>query len=260
MRPHRLLVAAAALLALAHLVGLWYAQPLLPAAQALAWCALAGAALTAPGLPARARYGLTVAGLAVAVAARPGRDDRKFLWAGEPPVEPGWTGDRLLWAVVGIGLAVAVAALPRRAPDRRRTAIAVALGGLAVLLAVARDSAALLPPYVLPPEAADVLPAYLVLVVLALVALVRSGAVPVTLGLGLAAVAALGVALPAWTWGGAPEPGLTFYSAEEYRVRVTGGGFWADLLGFLAAALVLAGCRWAERVHRRAHGAARPGS
>ncbi|WP_146167690.1 hypothetical protein, partial [Micromonospora sp. MH33] len=66
MRPHRLLVAAAALLALAHLIGRWYDQPLLPAAQALAWCALAGAALTAPGPPPRARYGLAVAGVALA--------------------------------------------------------------------------------------------------------------------------------------------------------------------------------------------------
>ncbi|MFC0028612.1 hypothetical protein ACFFMM_03635 [Micromonospora chaiyaphumensis] len=193
MRPHRLFVAAAILLALAHLVGRWYAQPLLPAAQALAWCALAGAALTAPDLPPRARYGLAVAGLAVAVAARPGQNDRKFLWVGEPPIEPAWTGDRLLWAVVGVGLALAVAALPGRAPDRRRTAAAVVLGGLAVLLAVTRDSVTLLPPYVLPPEAAVVLPPYLV-------------------------------------------------------------------LGFLAAALVLAGCRWADGVRRRAHGAARPGS
>ncbi|MFG2110919.1 hypothetical protein [Micromonospora chersina] len=69
---------------------------------------------------------------------------------------------------------------------------------------------AVLPPYALPPEPADVLPAYLVLVGLALVALVRSGSVPVALG--------------------------------------------------LAAAIVLAGCRWAEQVRRRAHGAARPGS
>ncbi|KAB1911715.1 hypothetical protein [Micromonospora sp. AMSO31t] len=260
MRPHRLFVAAAILLALAHLVGRWFAQPLLPAAQALAWCALAGAALAAPDLPRRARYGLAVAGLAVAVALRPGSGERQFLWVGEPPVEPGWTGDRLLWGVAGIGLAVAVSALPRRAPDRRRTAVAVALAGLAGLLAVFRDSVALLPPYVLPPDAADVLPPYLVLVTLALVALVRSGSVSVTLGLGLAAVAALGVAPPAWPAGGAPGPGLVFYSVEAYQVGTTAGGIWADLLGFVAAALVLGGCRWAHRVRTRAHGAARPGS
>ncbi|WP_107077841.1 hypothetical protein, partial [Micromonospora sp. MH33] len=156
------------------------------------------------------------------------------------------------------GLAVAVAALPRRAPDRRRTGAAVVLALLAGLLAVARDSAVFLPPYALPPDPADVLPAYLVLVALAQVALVRSGSVPVALGLGLAAVAALGVLPP--TPVPASGPGLVFYSAEAYHVRVTGGGVWADLLGFLAAALVLAGCRWAERVRTRAHGAARPGS
>ncbi|WP_433316959.1 hypothetical protein [Micromonospora chersina] len=259
MRPHRLLAAAAALLALAHLVGRWYDQPLLPAAQALAWCALAGAALTAPEPPPRARYGLAVAGVALAALVRPGRDERQFLWAGEPLAEPGWTGRHLLWAVTGIGLAVAAAALPGRAPDRRRTAAAVVLAVLAGLLAVFRDSPAFLPPYALPPDPADVLPAYLVLVALALVALVRSGSVPVALGLGLAAVAALGVLPLVWPAGGS-QAGLTFYSAEEYHVRVTGGGVWADLLGFLAAAVVLAGCRWAERVRTRAHGAARPGS
>ncbi|MEU9738554.1 hypothetical protein AB0E12_05075 [Micromonospora chersina] len=259
MRPHRLLAAAAALLALAHLVGRWYDQPLLPAAQALAWCALAGAALTAPEPPPRARYGLAVAGVALAVLVRPGRDEPQFLWTGEPLAEPGWTGRHLLWAVAGIGLGVAVAALPRRPPDRRRTAAAVVLAVLACLLAVFRDSPAFLPPYALPPDPADVLPAYLVLVALALVALVRSGSVPVALGLGLAAVAALGVLPPVWPAGGS-QTGLTFYSAEEYHVRVTGGGVWADLLGFVAAAIVLAGCRWPERVRTRAHGAARPRS
>ncbi|GGR72479.1 hypothetical protein GCM10010169_15550 [Micromonospora fulviviridis] len=260
MRPHRLLVAAAALSALAHLVGRWYDQPLLPAAQALAWCALAGAALTAPELPPRARYGLAVAAAAVAVATAPLHGEPQFGWVAAPPVEPGWTAEQALRGVAGIGLAVAVAALPRRAPDRRRTAAAVVLAVLAGLLAVVRDSAVFLPPYALPPDPGDVLPAYLVLVALALVALVRSGSVPAALGLGLAAVAALGVVPPAWPAGGAPGPGLVFYSAEEYRVRVTGGGVWADLLGFLAAAFVLAGCRWADRVRTRAHGAARPGS
>ncbi|WP_139131872.1 hypothetical protein [Micromonospora chersina] len=258
MRPHRLLAAAAALLALAHLVGRWYDQPLLPAAQALAWCALAGAALTAPEPPPRARYGLAVAAAAVAVAALPLHGEPQFGWVVAPPVEPGRIPEQALRGVAGIGLAVAVAALPRRGPDRRRTAAALALAVLAGLLVVFRDS--LLPPYALPPDLADVLPAYLVLVALALVALVRSGSVPVALGLGLAAVAALGVLPWAWAAGGAPGSGLTFYSAEEYHVRVTGGGVAADLLGFLAAAVVLAGCRWAERVCRRAHGAARPGS
>ncbi|MEU5525574.1 hypothetical protein ABZ744_01370 [Micromonospora chersina] len=259
MRPHRLLAAAAALLALAHLVGRWYDQPLLSAAQALAWCALAGAALTAPEPPPRARYGLAVAAAAVAVATLPLHGEPQFGWVVAPPVEPGWTAGQALRGVAGIGLAMAVAALPRRAPDRRRMAAAVVLAVLAGLLAVFRDSTAFLPPYALPPDPADVLPAYLVLVALALVALVRSGSVPVALGLGLAAVAALGVLPPVWPAGGS-QTGLTFYSAEEYHVRVTGGGVWADLLGFVAAAIVLAGCRWPERVRTRAHGAARPGS
>ncbi|MET7803423.1 hypothetical protein [Micromonospora chersina] len=259
MRPHRLLAAAAALLALAHLVGRWYDQPLLPAAQALAWCALAGAALTAPEPPPRARYGLAVAAAAVAVATLPLHGEPQFGWVVAPPAEPGWTAGQALRGVAGIGLGAAVAALPRRAPDRRRTAAAVVLAVLAGLLAVFRDSPAFLPPYALPPDPADVLPAYLVLVALALVALVRSGSVPVALGLGLAAVAGLGVLPPVWPAGGS-QAGLTFYSAEEYHVRVTGGGVWADLLGFVAAAIVLAGCRWPERVRTRAHGAARPGS
>ncbi|MFE9958035.1 hypothetical protein [Micromonospora sp. NPDC005299] len=260
MRPHRLFVAAAILLALAHLVGRWFAQPLLPAAQALAWCALAGAALAAPDLPPRARYGLAVAAAAVAVATLPLHGEPQFGWVMAPPAEPGWTAVQALRGVAGVGLAVAVAALPRWAPDRWRTAAAVVLAVLAGLLVLARDSAVLRPPYALPPDAADVLPSYLVLVGLALMALVRSGSVSVTLGLGLAAVAALGVAPPAWPAGGATGPGLVFYSVEEYQVRTTAGGIWADLLGFLAAALVLAGCRWAERARTRAHGAARPGS
>ncbi|MGY0002962.1 hypothetical protein [Micromonospora sp. I033] len=258
MRPHRLFVAAAALLALAHLVGRWYAQPLLPAAQALAWCALAGAALTAPDLPPRARYGLAVAAAALAAATLPRHGEPQFGWVMAPPVEPGWTPFQALRGVAGVGLAVAVATLPSRAPDRWRTAGAVLLAVLAGLLALARTSGVFLPPYVLPPDPADVLPSYLVLVGLALVALVRSGSAPVTLGLGLAAVAVLGVLPP--TPGPASGPGLAFYSLEEYHVRVTSGEIWGDLLGFLAAALVLAGCRWTERVRRRAHGAVRPGS
>ncbi|WP_262281611.1 hypothetical protein [Micromonospora sp. MA102] len=260
MRPHRLFAAAAILLALAHLVGRWYAQPLLPAAQALAWCAAAGAALTAPELPPRARYGLAVAAAALAIAAVPLHGEPTFGWTMAPPVEPGWIPVQAVRGVAGIGLAMAVSALPRRAPDRRRTAAAVVLVVLAGLLAAARDSAVLLPPYVLAPDPVDVLPSYLVLVVLAVVALVRSGSVPVTLGLGLAAVAALGVSPAAVAWGGESGPGLTFHSAAAYQVRMTGGGIWANLLGFVAAVLVLAGCRWTELTRTRAHGAARPGS
>ncbi|GHJ56286.1 hypothetical protein Nm8I071_55930 [Nonomuraea sp. TT08I-71] len=194
------------------------------------------------------------------MATLPLHGEPQFGWVVAPPVEPGWTAGHALRGVAGIGLGVAVAALPRRARDRRRTAAAVVLAVLAGLLALVRDSAAFLPPYVLPPDPPDVLPAYLVLVALALVALVRSGSVPVALGLGLAAVAALGVLPAAWPAAGAPGSGMAFYSPLEYHVRATGGGAWADLLGFLAAAFVLAGCRWPERVRTRAHGAARPKS
>ncbi|MEU9824038.1 hypothetical protein [Micromonospora chersina] len=48
MRPHRLLVAAAALSALAHLVGRWYDQPLLPAYLVLVALALVALVRSGP--------------------------------------------------------------------------------------------------------------------------------------------------------------------------------------------------------------------
>ncbi|MEU1844989.1 hypothetical protein [Micromonospora sediminicola] len=253
MRPYRLLAATAVLLALAHLAGNWSAEPLLPAAQPLAWCAAAGVALTAPALSPWTRCGLAVAGFALATLSLPVGERPSFGWTALRP-EPVAPRTWLLWALVGVALTVAVAALPAAGPDRRRTLVTVALLGSAVALVVVRDAVA--PPYLTTPGLDVVLPPYLVLVGLAVVALHRSAVVVVAAGLGLAAVAALGVtaALPAL-----PAPaagGLTFYSPLEYQARV-GGGIWADLFGYAAAALVLVGC---VRAHRRAHGAARPGS
>ncbi|MFE9691496.1 hypothetical protein [Micromonospora sp. NPDC005806] len=256
MRPHRLLAALAGLLAVAHLVGRAYDSPLLPAADALAWFAAAGYALTAPAPTPRTRYGLTLAAVALGVVALPAGGEPQFGWtaAGQPAPDPGdllrsWSG--LL--VAGIGLAVAVLALPKRAVDRRRTAVAVALAGLVVLagaLALAHGGTRALPAYALPTG-------------LAAVVLHRSGAVPVVLGLVLAGVAALDPST-VWLWLSGPpepEPGLAFLSVGvRYAAPAERGSLEMDVLWGVAAVLVLAGCRWAEGVPRRAHGAARPGS
>ncbi|MFI7211956.1 hypothetical protein [Micromonospora maritima] len=253
MRPYRLLAATAVLLALAHLAGSWAAEPLLPVAPPLAWCAAAGVALTVPALSWWVRGGLAVAGFALAALSLPVGERPNFGWTAlrTGPVAPRtW----LLWALVAVALVVAVAALPVAGPDRRRTLVTVTLLASAVALLMVRD--VVTPPYLTAPGLDVVLPPYLVLVGLAVVAVHRSAAVVVAAGLGLAAVALLGVtaALPAF-----PAPaagGLTFYSPLEYQARV-GGGIWADVLGYAAAALVLVGC---VRAHRRAHGAARPRS
>ncbi|SBT52628.1 hypothetical protein [Micromonospora auratinigra] len=263
MRLHRLLAVLAALLAVAHLVGSAYANPLLPAAQALAWFAAAGTALILPGLPPLVRSGLAVAALAVGLLALPTAGQPQFGWVALTPVDGSGSTEPWRWlpsAVAGVALTVAVLALPGRPVDRRRVVGAATLAVLAGLLLATRGSAPFLPPSVLPPEPIDVLPAYLVLVALALVALLRSGAVLVATGLTVAAVAALGVVHRGWPPlpGLADQSGLTFYSAEEYQVRAAVGGAGADLLRFVAAALLLAGCRWAGRT--RARGAARPGS
>ncbi|GAA3744876.1 hypothetical protein GCM10022379_12660 [Micromonospora maritima] len=241
------------LLALAHLAGSWAAEPLLPVAQPLAWCAVAGVALTVAGPGPWTRCALAVAGFALAALSLPVGERPGFGWTAlrtEPVAPRTW----LLWALVGVALLVAVAALPVTRPDRRRTVVTVALLASAVALLLVRD--VVTPPYLATPALHVVLPPYLVLVGSAVVALYRSAAVVVAAGLGLAAVAVLGVtaALPAF-----PAPatgGLTFYSPLEYQARV-GGGIWADVLGCAGAALVLVGC---VRAHRRAHGAARPRS
>lgn len=252
MRLHRLLAAVAALLAGAHLLGSWYATPLLSGADALAWFAAAGYALAAPGLAPRTRYGLAVAGAALGVVALPADEQQagQFL-SPLPPAEVGSGGDQLRWAgpvLAMIALAVAVTALPARAAGLRHLVAAAALVVPAVGLAVARGAAA-------------ALPAYVPLIGLAVLVLLRSGAVPVVLGLVVAAIAALDVAVVGWP--AAPyssSAGLAFYSAAEFHARATGGGIATEMLWCVSAGLVLVGCRWAGRVPRRAHGAVRPGS
>lgn len=252
MRLHRLLAVVAALLAVAHLLGRWYASPLLPGAGALAWFAAAGYALAVPGLAPRTRYGLAVAGAALGVVALPAGEQQagQFL-SPLPPAQVGAGGDPLGWAglaVAVIALAVAVSALPSRPADRRRLVAAAGLVVLAGGLAVARGAVA-------------VLPAYLPLVGLAVLVLLRSGAVPVVLGLAVAAFATLDVPVigrPAAPYSSGAD--LTFYSAAEFHARATGGGMFTEVLWCVAAVLVLAGSRWAGRARTRAHGAVRPGS
>jgi hypothetical protein len=109
-------------------------------------------------------------------------------------------------------------------------------------------------------DAVGVLPAYLPLVGLAVLVLLRSGAVPVVLGLVVAALAALDAPVTAWPAAPSSSPsgaGLVFFSAAAFHERATGGGMFTEVLWCVAAVLVLAGCR---RARRRAHGAARPGS
>ncbi|MFD2764382.1 hypothetical protein [Micromonospora eburnea] len=260
MRPHRLLAALAAGLALAHLIGRWYAVPLLPAAHTLAWIAAAGVALTTPDLARRTRYGLGLAGVAVGVLSLPSGGDApglQFL-SPLPPSDPGLTGQQLRWwallAVAGVALTLAVSALPRLAADRGRTAVAVVLavaaGGLALALGPV-----------------DALPAYAVLVALAVLALARSGAVAVALGLGLVAVLLLDDPAQGWFSWLRPtnqQATLEFLSEAEYRRRFAGNAWPAseltEALRFVAGALVLVGCRRAGRARARAHGAVRPGS
>ncbi|SCF33835.1 hypothetical protein GA0074695_5783 [Micromonospora viridifaciens] len=259
MRLHRLFAVAAAGLALAQLVGGWYHSPLLPAAHALAWFAAAGVALTLPDLAPRTRYGLALAGVALGVLALPsGVAGPGMQFLSPAPPDPGLTGVQLrrwaLLAVAGIGLVLAVSALPRRKAGQRRTAVAVALALLAGGLAMALGRG-------------DVLPAYAVLVALAVLALRRSSAVAVALGLGLAAVTLLDGPWHGWgAWARPPstQAGLEFLSPAEYRRRSAGApwptGVLTDALRFVAGALVLAGGRWAGRARERAHGAARPRS
>ncbi|MEU2611278.1 hypothetical protein ABZ570_06790 [Micromonospora sp. NPDC007271] len=259
MRLHRLFAVVTAGLALAHLVGRWYTSPILPAAHALAWFAAAALALALPDLAPRTRYGLALAGVALGALVLPSAGTGPGIQFLSPaPPDPGLTGEPLrrwpLLVVAGVGLALAVSALPRRAADRRRTAVAVALALVAGGLALASGRA-------------DVLPAYAVLVGLAVLALARSGAVAVALGLGLAAVILLDGPWPGWVHVARPpsdQPGLEFLSPAEFRRRFAGAPWPAsvliDALRFVAGALVLAGCRWAGRARERAHGAVRPGS
>ncbi|MFC0005649.1 hypothetical protein [Micromonospora siamensis] len=265
MRTHRWLAAAALLLAVAHLVGLRFDAPILPAAGGLAWLAAAGYPLAAPGSASRpVRIGVAVALAALGVREllglpahdAAGGSELRFLSAEQyleqyaaRAVEPWWSTACLAVAVVGV--AVAVFALPPRAADRRRTAVTTAVG-----LIVA--GAAVLGPR-------PVSPLYLVLAGAALVALLRAGALTVAAGLGLGAGAALIGPVPGLPLRPQPLPrsgdaflevGLSYAPPpgpllpEEEVVAI---------LCLVAVALVLTGVRgWSTG--RRAHGAAGPES